>query len=457
MSEFEKLKNYNNVITDKFPKLNNQYLIESSIDLTYKDIYYPINEFKKDSYIEFRVPKTTAVYTDFSGIYLKFHLKVFKQKSETGRWSENKKLETGDWLDLVQNSAYSIIKLLTLDVNNVQIQNIDNYALNAYIKVITNFPSDQYSKLAKLIHLEEYGKIQETYKTDAYFTDLKAENPISKRLINLREKGVFIYAPVLLDISKIKSFLIDGVDFIFRFTLHDEAFIFNTHQYNPLITGVDGKRYKFELDNVSLHVTRYKPSKNAYAALESSLAPKNNFLPTIDYPFMSQISKQYYLPEGIDSFNIELPFDDRVPEKVYLAMQTTDAFNTREHEINGLYLTHLNIKNIYITLNSSTIYNINCDFENGNVSEIYHTLLNAIGDDNHLITYENFQNGCTLFGFNLVYKDQNANIISPMHGMLRIVLTFKDPIFSPSMVYLLGDILSLLSINYNREIFLNKS
>lgn len=86
MSDLEKNKNVNKIITDKFPKLNNQYIIESSIDSIYSEVFYPINEFKQDSYIEFRIPKSTGVYTELSSVYLKFHLNIFKQKSHNGAW-----------------------------------------------------------------------------------------------------------------------------------------------------------------------------------------------------------------------------------------------------------------------------------------------------------------------------------------------------------------------------------
>ena len=454
MSDLEKIKNVNKIITDKFPKLNNQYIIESSIESTYSEVFFPINEFKQDSYIEFRVPKSTSVYTALSSIYLKFHLNVFKQGSVNGRWGLKKALGVGDHLDLIQNTAYSIIKLLTLDINNVQIQNIDNYALNAYIKTLINFPIDQYSKLAHLIHLEDYNKIIEKYK-ESDFENLDDAN--AKRLLDIRQYGVYIYAPVLLDISKIKSLLIDGLDFIFRFTLHDAAFIVNTAQNNTDISGTAGKRYLPELENVSLHMSRFQPSKNAHNALQSSLLPRNNQVPTLEYPFISQINKQYYIPHGRDTFVIENPWGDKIPDRIFLAFQKTEAFNTRDHTLNGLFLAHLNIKNFYITINSNTIFNINCDFANKSVSEVYHELLAAIGDDSHLITFNKFLDGATLFGFNLIYKDSSTNISPSIKGTLRIVLTFSEPVSTSSMLYLLGDHLSILTVNHNRELVLNTS
>ena len=49
MSNLEKIQNVNRIITDKFPKLNNQFVIESSIESNHTEIFFPINEFKQDS------------------------------------------------------------------------------------------------------------------------------------------------------------------------------------------------------------------------------------------------------------------------------------------------------------------------------------------------------------------------------------------------------------------------
>lgn len=254
----------------------------------------------------------------------------------------------------------------------------------------------------------------------------------------------------MLDVSKIKSLVVDGLDFIYRFTLHDAAFIINTAQFNPEASGTDGVKFIPELENVSLHVSRYIPSKNSHAALQSSLLPKNNYSPNLEYPFISQINKQYYIPQHCDTYIIENPWGNKIPDRIFLALQGTDAFNTRDYTMNGLFLSHFNINFFYITINSKTIFNINCDFENKDVREIYHELLSAIGDDNHLITFDKFLNGVTLFGFNLGYKDSGANISPALRGTLRIVLTFAD-----AMVYLLGDHLSILNINHNRELVLS--
>ncbi len=102
------------------------------------------------------------------------------------------------------------------------------------------------------------------------------------------------------------------------------------------------------------------------------------------------------------------------------------------------------------------MYNIKCDFKTGDVAEIYHTTLLCL-DKNHLLTLDSFMNGMTILGFPLATYDPSADIRSPYYGVLKIVLSFHERLADPAMAYLLGDVLSILSINQNRDIVLNKN
>ena len=74
-----------------------------------------------------------------------------------------------------------------------------------------------------------------------------------------------------------------------------------------------------------------------------------------------------------------------------------------------------------------------------------------------MLTFKIFCNGMTLFGFKLAKHDETGNMTTPLYGVLRIVLTCKNELSESSVIYMLGDVMSLLSINSNREIFLNKT
>ena len=57
-----------------------------------------------------------------------------------------------------------------------------------------------------------------------------------------------------------------------------------------------------------------------------------------------------------------MPFGCNIPEKIWLIFQKHENFNTKYFKENLLYLDHLNLSQIHISVNGSTIYNITCDF-----------------------------------------------------------------------------------------------
>ena len=151
-----------------------------------------------------------------------------------------------------------------------------------------------------------------------------------------------------------------------------------------------------------------------------------------------------------------MPSGSNIPEKIWLLFQKYENFNTKYFKENLLYLDHLNLSQIHISVNGSTIYNITCDFPKKNVAELYHTTLNCLPIKNHLLTFKNFINGQTLLGFQLVNYDDSADIRSSLSGVLKINLKFRTTLADPAVAYILGEALSVLSINYNRDIILNK-
>ena len=187
-----------------------------------------------------------------------------------------------------------------------------------------------------------------------------------------------------------------------------------------------------------------------------SLMPMNDKIPTIDYLFTSKLLKQYHLPNNINEYIIDMPYNQTIPEKIVFCFLKYDAFNTSNMKENGLYLSHLNLKRIYITLNGSTLYNIECDFEKRNILEIYDTTLRCINKDN-LLSYEKFIEGSTIFGLNLVNFDTLSTIREPYYGAMRITLNFKDRLADNAVMLMFADVLSSLSINFKREIIVNRN
>ena len=90
------------------------------------------------------------------------------------------------------------------------------------------------------------------------------------------------------------------------------------------------------------------------------------------------------------------------------------------------------------------------------MAELYNTTLNCLPIKNHLLTFEHFINGKTLLGFQLVNYDDSADIRSPLTGILKISLRFKNRLTESAVAILFGECASILSLNSNRDVILHK-
>ena len=448
------IENVNKTVTSFFPRINRPHFVESSIERKYKDNYFPVNNWEQDGFIEFRVPKTNGVFIDLTKIFLQFHAETSKITGSAGQWSTKQATESGDHFDTVDALSYTLFKHLTIDFNGIQVVNESNYSLRSYIDLITEFPAEEVDKLGQLFHLIKDQEILEKLNDDTPFSGLSGGS-LYERIIRMRNKGLYLRSPLIIDVCRITPYLIDKIDIIIRFTLHDDSFIFFTNQQQSNVGVSNAKKYSLHLSDISLEVMKIKPTENSYIAFEKSLMPLGNSIPTLDYIYMSNATKQYLIPAGSAHFSIDMPFNEKIPEKIFFCFQKYNTFLTRDFKINGLYLSHLDISNIYITINRSTIFNVNCDFGKENVSEIYNNYLSCV-DKHHLLTYSKFLNGMTLFAFPLANFDISADIRTPFTGTLRMVFSFKKATEVAAICYLIGNIQSVLSTNYKREIFLYK-
>ena len=363
------VKHISKIVSNNYPRVNKQHLIETSIQKSFTESYYPINNYESDNFLEFRIPASVGFFSDLSQIYLHFNLKALVQKKQSeSTWTAPSTTTSGDWFDICNASGYTLFKHLSISLNGVQVINDPLNAYTSYFKLLTTFPLEDITKIGHLYHLEDYKSIKRVLNDSSYFTDLDDSDPIAIRLHKLRTYGVNIRVPLIADICQTSMFMLDGIQISIKLTLHNNEFIFFTAQDQPVITEADPKKYSYKLSKIKLDIQKYTPTENSYNALTKSLLPTNNITPTIDYLYTSKRIRQYHLSSNISEFLIDLPFNNSVPERIFLTFLKYDAFNTKDFKTNGLYLSHLDINNIFITLNGSTLFNVQSDFKNRNVS-----------------------------------------------------------------------------------------
>ena len=87
---------------------------------------------------------------------------------------------------------------------------------------------------------------------------------------------------------------------------------------------------------------------------------------------------------------IDQPFGNCIPEKLTMLLVDMKSM-AGDPTLNPLYFRHCNLANTHITINGSTIYNINTDFNNDNYAHMFYESQKSIGiESNNMITADSF-------------------------------------------------------------------
>ena len=277
------------------------------------------------------------------------------------------------------------------------------------------------------------GEVTRTY---AATTFTKATNIEHKLKSTLKTNGIDVCFPLLLDSSSLEMYLLDNVDLRIRLEMANNAWILNS----------DGN-----VSDVSLNITKAKlwldrviPHYNAMTALNQSLVVK-----PIEYVFQKTLHKTYVIGTGESSIMIDQPFGMVIPERMTLLMVDMNGFSGRSNQ-NGLYFEHSNISNLHMSVNGSTLYNININFPH-NYSQSYYETIKTLGlDSDHMITFDTYKSGRSVFMFNFINEPVGEALPVETSASLRINLKLSENLTTPRVIILLAETTGLLSIDNQR-------
>jgi len=425
-------------VTEMFPLINKPRLIETSIASRHRLDILPtnatLNEEITDKYIEFNIPGQQGAFLDLSSLMLELKLHLIK-----GDAKEN--IGDDEPIVLVNNALHSLFKSATVFVQGQQIENNPLYPYTSFVRMLTGMSISKRETLARNMFFYDDNKgsgIQKDY-TQEYFLNLnRLEKKVTKEVKN---QGVHLCAPLLLDLATSDGYLLDNVDVRIRLEFSSTEFVLSTSDENM--------KPKFVVDLAKLHITRLRPHPQAMLALNASLQKPGN---SVDYLYTKSLYKTYIMSLGQQTFSIDLPWQSVIPEKLYFFMCDMDAF-AGSFKKNPFYFDHNSIRKIHLTVNGASVYNINVDFPYHFSSAYYH-VLNSIGiEKDHVVTRDSFSTGRTLFVLDLQAEKLADSIALEQSGNLRIDLEFEQPMNANKVLVLLGDTQGRLSINSDRRIY----
>lgn len=429
------VSSYTAGISESFPNVNRQRVIESSINsketIDFMPVNMGVNQVLDDRFVEFRINGILGSFIDLSSLIIEFSVRPV---------NANDLSVIGDTINisLVNGLANTIFKSVSVFLNEKVIESNPIYNYTSYIKQLQSINSETLDNVAKcgglFDDMNEAG-VTRTYEASLYADDAKTVE--KKRLAGIKAYGVDIYFPLLLDSSSLDMYLLDGVDIRIRLEMASTNWIVKSNT-TPSVNLRVGK--------AKLWVDRVTPHYNALLALNKVLSAK-----PLEYVFNKTLHKTFMVGANESSIMIDQPFGKCIPEKLTMVFITNTAYNGRMAE-NGLYFDHCNLSNTLITVNGSSVYNINTSFPS-DYSHSYYVTQRTLGLDNvNLISYDSYAKGRSIFCFNFVNEVVDGSLPVELSASLRINLTFDTPMRNPTIVILLADTKGLLTIDRARSI-----
>ena len=427
------VSSYTAGISESYPNVNRQRVVESSINSKERIDVLPvnmgINSILSDRYLEFRINGTLGSFLDLSSLLIEMNIKPIMSANGANLADDLN-------VALVNGLANTLFKSMTVFINEKMIESNPLYNYTSYIKLLKSMNKENIDTIGKCCYFYDdanNGIVTNSYDAAVFTT---ANNIEHKLMADLKSNGVDLCFPLLCDVSSLDMYLLDSVDVRIRLELANNNWLIKS---NGDVSGVSLK-----VNKAKLWVDRVTPHYNALSALNQSLTVK-----PVEYIFNKTLHKTYVVGSGENSIMIDQPFAMVVPEKLTMVIVRMDSFsgaNTR----NGLYFNHADLANVHITLNGNTVYNINTTFPHI-YSQSYYEVQKALGiDKDNMITYDAFKSGRSVFMFNFVNEPTEETLPVESSASLRLNLKFGSNLSSPHVIILLADTTGLLSIDNQR-------
>ncbi|PCJ29141.1 MAG: hypothetical protein COA94_02415 [Rickettsiales bacterium] len=176
------------------------------------------------------------------------------------------------------------------------------------------------------------------------------------------------------------------------------------------------------------------------------------------FPFTKTIIKTKQIPTGNLSAEIENLFTGLLPTSIIVGMVRADSRSGRS-ELNPFRFQPFNVGEVSLYANGVQYPRgaFTPSFDEKMYMKEYLALFDNTGigseDDTNLITTQQFEDGMTLFAFDLSPDGCNLyhNHSPPLEGNIELKIKFKSALAQPITVFVFGNIQSALSVDKNNK------
>lgn len=425
------LENYTAAISDGFPKVNPHRMVESTIFSRQTQDILPVNSSInnkfKDSYIEFRIPGVKGQFIDLSSLTLELMVELTGPDGITA-------LADIKNASIVNGLSQTMFKAVTVYLNEQVVETNSLFSYLSYVKLMTTLSECKAERFKELTYF--YNDVfPEKYDVD-YFKN--ASEDLKSRFVKLKTEGVNCCFKLLLDITTLSEYLLDGIDIRLRLELNSDPWVINSIESG----------YKFNIKLARMWIDRITPFASGLEAINRALAEQNT---PVTYTFDKTLHKTFILGNGQQRLSIDQPWGSIIPDKLFIMMMDMEAISGA-YTLNPLYFDHCDLSNVYITRDGTNLFNITCKFPN-KCSKLYYETQNTVGFNAcNTLTYNSFIKGRTLLAFRLTPEELRDTLPIEASGNLRITLEFAVPAKSNKVIILFGITTGVLRIYSDRRV-----
>ena len=389
-------------------------------------------------------------YVDLSRSYFEIELSLKKAGGRNVVAAEN--------TFLVNNIAHSLFKQITLKQIMLISPQTDTYHYKAYLETLLNFNIDDGETILKAqgwLNYANWPNARTANQLDTTHADFEALAPKDQAFVRDLKAEITKYAGgvtrTLIMVPHIKVFHLNKL-LIPQVQIGIQLYFNSVELWSLRYADAVAFRLNPEDVKVKLYLCQIRLNPSVYRELMSDMTKK-----IVSYPTVQSEIRTYNIARNMLHYEINNPFQNRLPNMVIVGLVTSAAFNGAVGE-NPFSFRQFNLVSIKQVVRGETYpYEPLVMMRNNGSKDMrgYRQFLQATGSlcksRGNMVQADDWGNGknCTLFVFeNAANGCLNSPVLNPkLSGELRLVLAFGGDHGANMTAIVYGEFENLLEIN----------
>lgn len=394
---------------------------------------HPLAALAHGAPLEFAISGSSEEYIDLSNTYLHVIAKVTKANGDD--------IDPGTDVAPTNLFLHSLFSQVDVTLNDIVITPSENtYPYKAYIE----------TALSRGVEAKKGYLTAALYYRDTprHMDDTQGDNNDGlrkRRSLAAQSHELDMMGRIHSDIFTQERYLLNGVDVKIKLSPSKDAFNLMAHDVNA--------GYKAIITQASLLVRKAKLNPAVALAHEKTLEKTN-----AKYPLKRGVLKTFAVARGMVSHIQDNMFLSQIPNRVVVGVVDSSAFNGVYNK-NPFYFKHSDLTQLSLSVDGRSVTGkpLSLDFAKNKFMRAFFETKLSLGlvnrDADNDISYTDFKNGYTLFGFDLspsLLDGEQFEMVKS--GTLCLELRFAQALDQPLQVIVYGELDSVLEIDRSRQI-----